>query len=125
HELPDLVQAVMEGVAFAFADCCAALEQCGSLPDAVWVAGGGSQSETWLRIIASATGLTLKVPTSGAQGAALGAARLAMLATGDLPASEVLSTPTTDVVHEADPTLAAAYKARYADYRAAWNSTKT
>ena len=43
---------------------------------AVRVAGGGSQSQTWLQMIADITGLVLTVPQSGSQGAALGAARL-------------------------------------------------
>ena len=91
--MPDMVQSVMEGVGFAFADCCRALEQCGSLPERVCVAGGGSQSETWLQMIADITGLTLDVPESGAQGAALGAARLAMLGSSDAAQAEVRHPP--------------------------------
>lgn len=120
HTLPDLVQAVMEGVGFAFADCCDALGQCGSLPKTVCVAGGGSQSETWLQIIANITGLELKVPSSGAQGAALGAARLAILASEDARLSDVATEPSFTGTYRADPDLAEVYASRHKDYRAAW-----
>ncbi|MEP2533264.1 xylulokinase [Shimia sp.] len=122
HGLPDMVQAVMQGVAFAFADCCAALDQCGSLPDTVWVAGGGSQSEAWLQIIASATGLTLKIPQSGAQGAALGAARLAMLATDDANSQDVLNVPKAEKTIHAAQQSQQLYAGCYQTFKDAWTN---
>lgn len=120
HELPDMVQAVMEGVGFAFADCCRALEQCGSLPERVCVAGGGSQSEAWLQMIADITGLTLDVPESGAQGAALGAARLAILGSEDGGAAEVIRTPKISKSIAPNPALTDAYVESLEIFRAAW-----
>jgi len=120
HELPDMVQAVMEGVGFAFADCCRALAQCGSLPERVCVAGGGSQSDTWLQMIADITGLTLDVPESGAQGAALGAARLAMIGRGDGVAAEVILTPMTSKTIVPNAALMDSYANSLAAYRAAF-----
>ncbi|MEM9970615.1 MAG: FGGY-family carbohydrate kinase, partial [Pseudomonadota bacterium] len=120
HDLPVLVQAVMEGVAFAFADCCAALSGAGTLPEEVWVAGGGSQSRAWLKIIASATGLTLKLPANGPQGAALGAARLAATASG-MPIGEVMTLPDMADRILPDVALGDLYTDKLAAYRQAWS----
>ncbi|GAA6190348.1 xylulokinase [Phaeobacter sp. NW0010-22] len=120
HTLADMVQAVMEGVGFAFADCCTALDACGSLPGSVCVAGGGSQSAVWLKIIASITGLTLDVPDSGVQGAALGAARLAILGTGDATVDDVLMPSKVRQTYTADPTLSDLYSTRLQSFRDAW-----
>ena len=110
----------MEGVGFAFADCCAALDACGSLPSSAYVAGGGSQSDTWLQMLANITGLTLNVPDSGAQGAALGAARLAMLARGDGTETEVLSSATIEKTYKPDPLLTEEYADGLHEFRSAW-----
>ncbi|WP_417600160.1 xylulokinase [Pararhodobacter oceanensis] len=118
HGLPDMVQAVMEGVGFAFADCCAALDMAGSLPETVSVAGGGSQSEAWLQMIADITGLVVNVPESGSQGAALGAARLAILASGAGGFDEVLTLPSIGKSFEPNPALAEPYAQRLQSYRA-------
>jgi xylulokinase len=42
--------------------------------------GGGSRSELWLRIIATALGLPIDVPAAGDFGGAFGAARLGLIA---------------------------------------------
>lgn len=117
HGLPDMAQAVMEGVGYAFADCCAALETAGSLPKTVSVAGGGSRSETWLQVIADITGLTLKLPASGSQGAALGAARLGLMASEAVTAETVLAPPQTERTFVPDHDLKDAYAAGFEMYR--------
>lgn len=119
HDLPVLVQSVMEGVAYAFADCRAALESAAGVPDEVWVAGGGSQSRAWLGIIASVTGFTLKVPGSGAQGAALGAARLAAMATG-AGRDDVMKMPDAAAVIQPEPAAQQKYQEGLGRYRDAW-----
>jgi xylulokinase len=117
HSLPDMAQAVMEGVGFAFADCCAALATAGSLPETVSVAGGGSQSETWLQMIADITGLTLNVPESGSQGAALGAARLGLLASGAAAAETVLAPARIEKSFAPNPNMTEAYLGSLQRYR--------
>jgi len=120
HTLPDMVQAVMEGVGFAFADCCAALDACKSLPQSVYVAGGGSQSVVWLQMLADITGLTFDVPKSGAQGAALGAARLAILGSGDAQADTVLLSPEISKTYKANPAHNENYAQSLRVFRDAW-----
>ncbi|MGE0725199.1 MAG: xylulokinase [Alphaproteobacteria bacterium] len=77
-----LVQAVMEGVALAIADCRDALASTGADPSSLALVGGGARSRRWADLIASALERPLTVPPSAAVGPALGAARLARLAAG-------------------------------------------
>ena len=67
----DLVHAVLEGVALAFADCHRALASTGAEIDEVQLIGGGARSRLWARLIASAVGVPLLVPTNAAVGPAL------------------------------------------------------
>ena len=71
---------------------------------------------------ADITGLTLDVPSSGAQGAALGAARLAQLASGDGAPKDVLMTAQTEHSFHANPALKSAYAENLQRYRDAWHA---
>ena len=82
HGADALVFAVMEGVAFAFADGLDVVEAAGARPKSTLIVGGGARSSFWAQMIADATGLTIDLPAGAEAGAALGAARLAMLAAG-------------------------------------------
>ncbi|MFT4012819.1 MAG: xylulokinase [Paracoccus sp. (in: a-proteobacteria)] len=118
--LPDLAQAVMEGVGMAFADCVQALRKAGTGIDAAYAVGGGARSREWLRIIASITGLTLLEPEDGDFGAAFGAARLAAACvTGDL-SERTFARPTVRAEIAPDPRLAEQYAEKYKAYRAAY-----
>lgn len=114
----DLAQAVMEGVAYAFADCQRVLAAAGTdFADALAV-GGGSRSETWLRIIASVLDRPLRLAADSDIGAALGAARLALCAAEGADPAQVCAAPPTVKVVEPDPALVEAYRDGYARYRA-------
>ncbi len=77
-------RAVLEGVAFALADCRDALATAGTTFDSCIAIGGGSQSRYWLEVVATALDTPLQVPKDGGFGAAFGAARLGkMAASGD------------------------------------------
>ncbi len=122
--LADLSQSVMEGVAFAFADCVHALRKAGTPIEAAYAVGGGARSRAWLRIMASATGLTLLEPEDGDFGAAFGAAKLAAAcATGDTSA-RVFAPPAVRAEIAPDAALAAAYAKKYEAYRAAYPQLK-
>jgi xylulokinase len=77
-----MIQAVLEGVAFSLADGVVALNVAGTAVGAAGFIGGGARSRIWARIIAAATGLTLNRVAGGEHGAAFGAARLGRMATG-------------------------------------------
>lgn len=82
----DLVQAVLEGVAFSFADAKQSLEQAGTHLNAAGLIGGGSRSPFWGRIFANVLNIPLVRYEGSDKGPAFGAARLARLAaTGEAP----------------------------------------
>jgi xylulokinase len=82
HDAAALAYAVVEGVAFALAECHDVLAEAGASPTSTMLVGGGSRSSFWAQLIADATGLELRLPVGGEIGAAFGAARLGMLAAG-------------------------------------------
>lgn len=73
----ELVQAVLEGVAFAFAQGQRVIEHAGVNINTVSVIGGGARSVYWGEILANALERPLLYRQQAAIGAAFGAARLA------------------------------------------------
>ena len=73
-------RAVLEGVVFALKDCQDALAATGTKLDTLIAAGGGARSDYWLSALATAFDLPILVPEAGDYGAALGAARLGLMA---------------------------------------------
>ena len=113
-----MTRAVLEGVAFAFADCRDALIATGTTLERATAVGGGSVSPHWLQIMANATGLALDVPVSGDFGGAFGAARLGMMA-AECAGVEIATPPNIHHTVEPDPALASAFADAHARYRAA------
>lgn len=80
-------RAVMEGVAFAAADCRDAVAKAGVAIEALDLIGGGARSTAWPQILADAMGCPIRVLRGSDKGPAYGAASLARLAaTGETPA---------------------------------------
>lgn len=75
----DLVRAVMEGVAFGLRDCLESIRSTGATVGQVIATGGGCKSDFWLDTLAQTLGVAVNVPEKGEFGAALGAARLAIV----------------------------------------------
>ena len=115
-----LVQAVLEGVAYAFRDCLAALEQAGTSIDAADVVGGGARSRAWVVILANVLGLRLRRLQDSEAGAALGAARLGRIAATGEAVEAVCRAPNVVEVIEPDASLAEAYAEQYRRYRDAY-----
>jgi xylulokinase len=121
----DLARAVLEGVAFAFADGQAALLAAGAQIDRLSVIGGGARSRFWGRLLASALGRPLAYHVGGEHGPAFGAARLARLAvTGEEPAALCTAPPIEEMV-EPDAALRERYTARLRIYRGLYRSLRT
>ncbi|SDD94208.1 xylulokinase [Paracoccus isoporae] len=104
-----MTQAVLEGVAFAFADNLAALRAAGSDPAALLALGGGARSDYWLRVIATALDLPVLVPESGDFGAAFGAARLGLMAESSADPAQVCTPPRIGAEIRPDPALRGAF----------------
>ena len=82
HGRGEMTRAVLQGVAFAIADATQVLAEAGGAPERLLATGGGAKNRTWLSYIASVTGIPIDLPADGDFGAALGAARLGMMADG-------------------------------------------
>jgi len=113
----DLVQAVMEGVAFALADCLNAMTLTDTSLDSAFVVGGGSSSPQWLEIIAAALKLDLLVPDQGHYGAALGAAKLAFAAATGESMTSICIKPRVSNTVRPNPSLVEQYQLSYEKYR--------
>jgi xylulokinase len=113
-----LGRAVLEGVAFAFADAEAVLLAAGSRIDEVSVIGGGARSALWGRILASVLARPLVYRQGGDLGPALGAARLARIGESGASASEVCRPPPADFVATPDAELVDHYRHKLPRFRA-------
>lgn len=122
--LPEMVQAVMEGVAFAFADCVRVLRKAGTEVEAAYAVGGGARSRAWLEILAAATGLRLLVPAEGDFGAAFGAAKLAAAAATGATGPEVFAQPEVGAEIAPDAKLADLYAKKYEAYMRGYPATR-
>jgi xylulokinase len=101
----DLAVAVLEGVAFAFADGLDVLIEDGGEIGDISVIGGGARSPYWGQLLAAALHRPLTYRQGGEIGAAYGAARLARMAlSGETPES-CCSTPAIKYVTEPDAEL--------------------
>ena len=77
----DMVQAVLEGVAFALRDSFEAAKRNGLAPSRATLCGGGAQSPLWRDILANVLGIPLDILETE-QGASFGGAILAMVGCG-------------------------------------------
>jgi xylulokinase len=119
-----MIQAVLEGVAFAFRDCLGALEVAGSNIERAIAVGGGAASRLWLSILANVLDRPLDRPREGEFGAAFGAARLGMAAALGADPVGLMTPPPIAETAEPNPELVARYAEAYARYRALYPATR-
>ena len=119
-----LMQAVMEGVAFSIADCMAALKSSGTAINTLLAIGGGSQSRFWVETLATVLGQPVGLLSGGENGAAMGAARLAIMATTGAGTADVMHAP--EAAETIDPRTehSAAYADALARYRRLYPALK-
>ena len=87
--------AVLEGVAFQIADCIAAQRAAGVAAQRFLGVGGGTRSDLWMRLIATALNAAIDLPEGADIAGPAGAARLAAVAAG-APVT-TLSAPRRDI----------------------------
>jgi xylulokinase len=116
-ERVDLGRAVLEGVAFAFADGQDALLEAGTAIESVAVIGGGARSRHWGRILASTLDRPLAYGAGAELGPAFGAARLARLAASGESVGRVCTVAPIDHVIEPEPELVERCRERRPRYR--------
>lgn len=114
----DMVQAVLEGVAFAIRDSFEVARSLGLRIDRSKLCGGGARSPLWRRIMANVLNIKLDLPQTE-EGPGYGAAMLAMVGDGAHESvgacAEALVRTTLTV--EPEPEIAARYQERYEKFR--------
>ncbi|MDE3176511.1 MAG: xylulokinase [Pseudomonadota bacterium] len=124
HGAEALLFAVMEGVAFSFADGVDVLREADAAPKIPLLVGGGARSGYWGQMISDVTGLSIDLAAGAEAGAALGAARLAMLAAKAGEERAICARPQTQRRFTPDPARAALHAPRLARYRALYGAEK-
>jgi len=121
----DMVQAVLEGVAFAVRDSVEVARTLGISVNTSKICGGGAKSPLWKRIIANVLNVELEAPASE-QGPGMGGAMLAMVACGEYPdvktcCKELVSVAATV---KPGPEMVARYEARYQQFKQIYPALK-
>ena len=121
----DLVQAVLEGVAFAIRDSFEVAKSLGIDIKRSKLCGGGAKSPLWKVICANVLGIKLECPVSE-QGPGMGGAMLAMVACGAYAtvadAVDALVSVAETVEPEAE--LTAKYENRYQQFKKIYPACK-
>lgn len=121
----DMLQAVLEGVAFAIRDSFEVARSLGVAIPRSNICGGGSKSPLWKTMLANILGIPLDIVATE-QGPGYGGAILAMVATGRFPtvqtATDVLVSVADTV--KPDPTLTALYEERYQQFKQIYPTCK-
>ena len=121
----DLVQAVLEGVAFAIRDSVEIAKSLGVEIRSSKVCGGGAKSPLWKRMIAAILNAELEVPVSE-QGPGMGGAMLAMVACGEYESVKDCCAKLVSVAStvKPEPELVAKYEVRYQQFKKIYPSLK-
>ncbi|ARE42444.1 Xylulose kinase (plasmid) [Rhodovulum sp. P5] len=119
-----LMRAVLEAIAFTFADAMAALAEAGTKPDSLLAIGGGARNDLLMQMIADATGCPLARSDGADVGPALGAARLALASTGMADPASVMAKPEPNRWFKPSPDAAEGVQDRLAAYRALYPALK-
>ncbi len=125
----EMTLAVLEGVAYSFADGQDALEAAGTKIDNVTLIGGGARSPIWRQMLADILERPLTFRDGGEVGPGLGAARLAQLGVAEEFNSELLARvcPPPPVVAEHAPNaeMKDYYQKQLGRYRELYKLTKS
>ena len=129
HELSNdtdaaaLAYAVIEGVSFGLADGMRALQAAGCDVKQLSLVGGGARSALWAQQLATLLNINIVTHEESAAGGALGAARLAWLATG-ASVAEVCLTPKISKTYQPDSEELKLLAPRFERFRAIYPALK-
>ncbi|PMG78119.1 xylulokinase [Shewanella sp. 10N.286.51.B7] len=117
-------RAVLEGVAFAFADGQQVLLDAGATIEEITVIGGGSKSRLWGDILASVLNRPLSYREGGEVGPAYGAARLARIAIEQSPTEKVCTSGKLKHLVLPNPEMQGYYATQYQQFKSLYQATK-
>ena len=121
----DMVQAMLEGVAFAIRDSVEVARSLGIQINRSNICGGGAKSPLWKKIMANVLNIELDSSESE-QGPGMGGAMLAMVACGAYPTVKAACDAIVHVTStvKPDPEIAAHYEKRYSQFREIYPALK-
>ena len=121
----DMVQAVMEGVAFAIRDSFEVAKAIGVRIERSKLCGGGAKSPVWRRMLCNILNIPLDLPQTE-QGPGYGGAMLAMVGTGLFASVRDCADALVQVKETIfpDPALAAKYEKRYQQFKRIYPAVK-
>ena len=121
----DMVQAVLEGVAFAIRDSLEVAKSLGIGIERSKLCGGGARSLLWRKIIANVLNITLELPQTE-EGPGYGGAMLAMVGCGAYATVGRCASALAKAVDtvEPDPDIAARYETQYRKFRQIYPTLK-
>jgi xylulokinase len=120
----ELVLAVLEGVALAFADGAEAVHSTQLMPEEISLIGGGARNRFWRQIICDVLAKPVTYREGGEVGPALGAARLARMAIEvERSAREICPVPAEIERHTPDPSKQSYYQAKRDKFQAIYRLT--
>ena len=122
----DMLQAVLEGVAFAIRDSFEVAKSLGIDIRRSKLCGGGARSPLWRKIIANVLNISLDIPQTE-EGPGYGGALLAMVGCGDFKSVADACARFVRVRETVtpDPEIAARYEERYQQFKRIYPSMKT
>lgn len=114
----DMLQSVLEGVAFALRESIEIARNCGIIIDAATLVGGGAINEVWQKILANVLNIRLEI-LSNNEGGALGAAILAAVAGKEFSDFNEAFEKTNSIVKTIRPneSIAKKYDMKYHKYK--------
>ncbi|MBQ6234600.1 MAG: xylulokinase [Clostridia bacterium] len=121
----DMVQAVLEGVAFAIRDSFEVAKSLGIIIERSKLCGGGAKSPVWRRMLCNILNIPLDLPQTE-QGPGYGGAMLAMVGTGLFASVRDCADALVQVKETIfpDPALAAKYEKRYQQFKRIYPAVK-
>jgi xylulokinase len=123
-EPASIVQAVLEGIAFALRDGMEALLATGARIDSISVIGGGARSDYWGTVLSSILRRPLTYRDAGTVGPAYGAARLARMAVEGAARDEVCTPPPVLKVIEPERRFETLYSEKFERFRRLYRNLK-
>ncbi|KEJ90793.1 xylulokinase [Sulfitobacter donghicola] len=121
----DLTHAVLEGVCFGLRDGLEAMRETGAKFEGLYAVGGGSQSRYWLQMLSTILNTALYLPKGGEFGAAMGAARLGMVAATGASVEDVMQVPDVEEVLQPTSELVGAYDDAYQRFQRLYPAFKS
>lgn len=121
----ELVQAVLEGVAFAIRDSFEVAKSLGLAIPHSMLCGGGAKSPLWRSILANVLSIRLDIPQTE-QGPGYGGAMLAMVGCGVFPSVRDAADALVELASSTEPDaeLSARYEERYAQFKKIYPALK-